>query len=127
MEVHPFGEEEGSKLLLSILQAINAGTKKDGLEASISISQRLGGLPLAIVYIAGYMNEMVMTTELVDAYRAKKYTTKLNKSHSRPNTSPHSLGSVWLLSFKTLNTKSYRLLGIMSHLHPNSIPASLLY
>ena len=53
-EVHPFGAE-GSKLLLSILQATNAGTKKDGLEASLSISQQLGGLPLAIVHIAGYM------------------------------------------------------------------------
>lgn len=70
VEVHPFGAEEGSKLLLRIIQATNAGTEKDGLEASISISQQLGGLPLAIVHIAGYMNEMVMTTEFVNAYRA---------------------------------------------------------
>lgn len=128
MEVHPFSIEEGSKFLLGILRATNAGSEKDELEASLSISQQLGGLPLAIAQAAGFMNSNAMTiTELLNAYQAKKHTTKFNKSNSIPNTYQHSLESVWLLSFKALSTESYRLLGIMSHLDPDSIPASLLH
>lgn len=117
LELLPFEMEDGAKLLRSLLQE----TGDTSYEASLCLSQILGGHPLAIAQIAGAIRRRHMSiAEFLPTYE------KIDRRRPKLPSYSYDLDSLWLLSFKTLSKESYRLLGIISYLHPDSIPDTLL-
>jgi len=122
LQVLPFDSEEGSKFLLHLLNNKNFSPQAN---ASLDLSKRLGGLPLAIAQMESVIKTNKWSvTQFLHFYEA--HHRKIDRRQAGLASYSYGLGSVWLLSFKTLSHDSYRLLGIISHLAPDSIPATLL-
>ncbi|TVY58467.1 hypothetical protein LSUE1_G008732, partial [Lachnellula suecica] len=126
LEVSAFDAEEGSKFLVSLIHTESFEPNEN--HQSLVLSERLGGHPLAIAQMAGKIRRRDLTIpeflQLYDHNRMRIFRIRLPISN--PSSYSHDLSSVWLLSFKSLSLESRSLLGIISHLAPDSIPAILL-
>ncbi len=124
VDVQPFSAESGAELLTRWTG--QTGTNDEARE----ISQRLGGLPLALTQMAGVVNRQQLSIgELLQMYAEEQSHKDLFNSNigrvSYQSAYQHSISTVWAL--EDLESKSVMLLNVLSLLDPDSIQEYILY
>ncbi|KAK5660039.1 hypothetical protein OQA88_13507 [Cercophora sp. LCS_1] len=128
--------EDGPQVLRHLLKFPKTQLATEGDDkATIFLAQSVGGLPLGIRIMAGFMNDMEGDTasEFMKLYiedprelmMQAGATPGYDKDIARSEGEEHPLDRVWTISFGSLKPQSRTLLGIMSFLNPDQIPQYL--
>jgi hypothetical protein len=123
-KVEPMSAEEGSALFLRYLR-LNEGEQAD-VEA---LSSELGGLPLAITHYAGYIAvSRISIPEVLASFQRRQLTAEVWSCHSNASLLQYekSLDTVWDFALREIPSDSRNLLDILSLLHADSIPETML-
>ena len=126
IELTPLSIEEGSRLLLRLVQC-DQPSEIDVASAK-GVSEMVGGLPIAIAHMAGYMftsktspkelQEKLTTGEAYDIWlKPKSWTTPLYEQR---------LDKVWQIALRELPESAVKLLFVLSMLNPDAIPDEML-
>ena len=90
-----------------------------------SISHKLGGLPLAINQIGGFIvQRRIALKDFLPLY--EKNAGKIHARKSGLSTYEHSLSTVWKLSIENLSGDSYTLQRLLAFFDPDKIDEAVL-
>ncbi|KAH8704099.1 hypothetical protein BGW36DRAFT_444704 [Talaromyces proteolyticus] len=127
LSMPPLDASEGAKLLVKLTGRRKLSTEEQN--SVTTIADVLGGLPLAIVQMAGVIIRQDLTfSEFLDRYQkesahAELFNLKIGPSKARAGYE-HTIASVWALD--QLEEGSHSLLQAMSLLDSDSIPEYIL-
>jgi hypothetical protein len=123
MDVESFDCEEGTRFLITVLQRNINDTRE--LRAARSIASELGGLPLAIVQIAGLIRRRHYSLQhFLEVYN--RHTRRVLDSSGRTSDHYHSLSTIWTQTFMGLDGHTLELLLVLSMFDPDQTDVSLL-
>ena len=117
-------EEEGAKLLLSYLPQSDQ-IDPDG--QARSISHELGGLPLAIVHVAGYLRQsQIPLARFLKEYQAT-YSPKVadNDTSLYKTRYEKTYSSVWTFALNELPTDARDFIDTLAFFSPDSVPEDI--
>lgn len=121
--VQPFDDITGSNVLLRLL----------GLDADLSsnqekareITQALGGLPLALNQIGGFITQRKLPLQDFLALYERN-SAKIDSRKTGFSEYEHTLSTVWEMSFNKLSGDSCTLLNLLAFLEPDAIDEAIL-
>jgi hypothetical protein len=123
IQVDAMAVEEGSKLLLKAIQ-LDSPSPSDTQHA-LAISQTLGGLPLALAQIGGFVTlRKLSLREVLPLY--ERHSAKIDTRKAPGSDYEHTLSTVWDVSFEKLTENSASLLYLLSFLDPDNISEDIL-
>lgn len=121
--VRPFDDSTGSEFLLKLIGLDH--TQKLHHGKAIEISQALGGLPLAINQIGGFiLQRKVLLQDFLPLY--ERNANKINSKKTGLSDYEHTISTVWELSLNNIGGDSYNLLALLAFFEPDSIHEQVL-
>ena len=135
LHLETFGEEDGSTMLLQYLE--RRDPKKDPeRELARQISGLVGGLPVAISHVAGYVSYSECSlAELLEIFKQRRRHTgaatseddDLPASFRQASFSyDETLAMVWNVTLRELSTDARDLTYILAYLNCEAVPESML-
>ncbi len=130
LELHlkPLSTEMGTELLFKHLRRVTS-VPMDERTSAASIVEELGGLPLAVAHIAGYIDQSQSSLNgfLVEFYERRHGSEIWNgePSASTAHYMPGKLGTVWDIAINALRPAAKKLLEVLAFLNPDSIPEDI--
>ncbi|KAK6527448.1 hypothetical protein TWF694_004437 [Orbilia ellipsospora] len=123
VHVQPFDSEDGHTAFKSLLkQKISSPVD---IELAAKIVDQLGGLPLAIAQISGYINQQRYSLkEFLPLYI--KNASKIDQKRVGKGSYEHTLSTVWTLSLEQLSGEAATLQNLLAFLDPDKIHESML-
>ncbi|KAK0732315.1 hypothetical protein B0H67DRAFT_525944 [Lasiosphaeris hirsuta] len=128
IQLEPLHPDEGSKFLLKHLKT--DASDRDNLEDARKISAQLGGLPLALGYVAGYISntkwslrEFLRNSELNPQMLGRIFAMPLQAATDQYK---NTLESIWALSSQRLNPTQRKVIEVLSMLNPDGTPEEML-
>jgi hypothetical protein len=120
LEITTWDDETGSKFLLHLLRTdICVDLKDDEASSATEPSQRLSGHALAITHMAGLIHRrswsIAESMQYFDQHPNKMFGISGNSS----------INALWNFAFKSLDSQSRAILGVLSFLQADSIPQAL--
>jgi len=134
LEVDALDTEQGAQLLLRLTYRLAPDAPQEQVEASeraiaLSISEELGGLPLALDQAGAYIEEMHCSlTDYLQFYRTQRAELLKARGGLVPD-HPEPVATTWSLSFDQVEKRSAAaadLLRITAFLHPDAIPEEII-
>ncbi|MCJ1398272.1 hypothetical protein MMC11_001469 [Xylographa trunciseda] len=124
IELNSFDDEWGARLLFKYLERDPA----DEIEESLAreISQIVGGLPLAIATIGGYINESESSVKEFLHIMKRSSHAWTDSQHTKTKHYERTLGTVFDIALKELPEGPRILINILAFLNPDSIPEDIL-
>ncbi|GAO19100.1 hypothetical protein UVI_02042000 [Ustilaginoidea virens] len=123
--VDTLGDKDGSRLLLKAVDLDHGSLTDQQQTAAIAIARTVGGLPLALTQIGGFIKQRGLTLgEFLPLY--KRHSLKINARRAPGSDYEHTLSSVWNVSFERLTENSTRLLNLLSLFHPDGVLEEIL-
>lgn len=122
-QIQPFDEVAGSEALLNIL-GLDPESELNKQHAS-AISSTLGGLPLALNQIGGFIVQRKIPLHNFLPLYHRNSTSVDGKSTMNMNYN-HTLATVWEMSLSKLSGDAQVLLKVLAFLNPDYIHESLL-
>ncbi|OAX82520.1 hypothetical protein ACJ72_03130 [Emergomyces africanus] len=121
--VQPFDEETGAAALLNFL---NLDPKSEmHLENAKAIASTLGGLPLALSQIGGFVTQRrIALHEFLPLYR--RNTSRIDAKKNELDDYRHTLNTVWKMSLEKLSGTSKMLQMLLAFFDPDMIHVSVL-
>ncbi|KAJ9137354.1 TPR-like protein [Coniochaeta hoffmannii] len=120
--VRPFDEKLGSEFLLHIV-GLDASASAN-MEKASEITQALGGLPLALNQIGGFIvQRRLKLREFLPLY--ERNSSKIDSRKIGLSSYEHTLSTVWEMSFARLSGDSKTLLRLLPFFQPDSISESI--
>ena len=131
-EIHldAFEEKEGSSLILDLIDPFRQHTSATDVETAKAISNELGGLPLLLSHVAGFLNgsrcrltDLLTSLQQPTAFKkiwAWDSTTSTNFQYGEP------MAKVWKLALHALKPEALTTLQIMAFLSPEGIYEEIL-
>lgn len=124
IQVEPFTTIEGSALLSRLLPKSTSGPRGNDLEM---ISEELGGLPLAIVHVAGYMAETgVSSAEMLKLLAQRRDADRIFTEDSEVTSHyEKNLAAVWDFALDELarhDKDALTLMQVLAMLSPDAAP-----
>ena len=114
-------------MILSLVRPNNSGSQKG---VAIDIADKLGGLPLALSQMSGYMLQMHYSMEkFLDFYKMEDHADALLGSGNSLNQFQYqkTLENVWQISLNSLSPRARDLIGLCAFLDPDDIAESLFF
>ncbi|KAK1756630.1 hypothetical protein QBC47DRAFT_413146 [Echria macrotheca] len=127
-ELEPLDESVGSRLLLGV--SPTHGNRPEDVQAAGRLSVLMGGLPLALVQIGGYVSTAQCSlSEFLDIYEEELRVGNGLFPHegSIDLYYEYTLDTVWNVTFAKLNPGQTLILGLMAFLDPDSVPDQLIF
>lgn len=126
IQPRPLNEEEGSRLLLDLAQQDDPS--EEDIVAARGISRVVGGLPIAIAHIAGYMfNSAVTLPELIPRLQTQEaYTIWSSEKTWSTAMYEQRLDMVWHVALQELSEEAMDLLHILAMMNPDVIQEAML-
>lgn len=122
-QVEPFNDTEGSDILLRLTHLDTQSITNQDL--SKAIAHTLGGLPLALSQIGGFINQRkIPLKDFLPLYR--RNASKIDTKKTGITDYEHSLSTVWEMSLKNLDRSAYMLQGLLTFLDPDKIDEVVL-
>jgi hypothetical protein len=118
---------EGCTFLLKHLNRQHSSTESDDAR---SLCEELGGLPLAIAHVAGYMTESsVSVKDALDMLTRRREAAKIFEKKPEGATFGYkkALGFVWDIALQELDESALKLMQVLSMLNPDGVPEDMLY
>ena len=124
IRLKPLAGEDGASLLLSYL---HHGDQSDTYEKARSICHELGGLPLAIVHVAGYVRQsQISLSKFLKEYQAAysqnfadNYTSLYKTQYER------TYSTVWSIALNELRTDARDFIDTLAFFSPDSVPEDI--
>lgn len=124
LPLKPLAKEDGASLLLSYL---HHGDQSDTSEQARSICHELGGLPLAIVHVAGYVRQMqIPLSKFLKDYQAAysqnfadNYTSLYKTQYER------TYSTVWSIALNELPANARTFIDTLAFFSPDSVPEDI--
>lgn len=109
-----------------LLKALNIGAASQAdLQNASNISRSLGGLPLALAQIGGFVTQRKLSLqEVLPLY--ERYAAKIDARKAPRSDYEHTLSTVWDVSFQKLSANPTRLLYLLSYFDPDGISEDIL-
>ena len=124
MELQSLNEERGAKLLFSYLE--RDPTDETGSDLAHEISAIVGGLPLAITTIGGYINDSGSSLKEFLGIM-KQSSNAWEETHDKKlKNYERTLSTVFEIALKELPSNARNLIIILAFLNPDSIPEEIL-
>ena len=122
-QVGPFTDTEGSDILLKLTHLDSqSNTNKD---LSKEIAHTLGGLPLALSQVGGFINQRkIPLKDFLPIY--ERNASKIDAKKTGMSDYEHSLSTVWEMSLSKLDGPAYMLQGLLAFLNPDKIDEEVL-
>lgn len=124
IELHSFDEEVGAKLLFKYLERAPSDEAEQNLAQETS--RIVGGLPLAIATIGGYINESESSVAEFLEIMKRSSNAWEDTQHTKIVQYERTLGTVFDIALKELPPKTRNLIEILAFLNPDSIPEGIL-
>jgi len=122
----PFDRADGSKLLLRHLRKDESSTQSTDARR---ISDELGGLPLAIAHVAGYLAESRASLgDCLELLKERRNSARIF-SIAPPMTIfqyEKTLGTVWDVALQRLDRDALTLIQVLSMMNPDGVPEDML-
>lgn len=120
--LQPFDEETGGKILLQLLNVTNPDVVQQ-TEAR-KISWTLGGLPLALNQIAGFIVQRKLRIQnFLPLY--ERNSAKIDARQQDFSGYPHTLATVFEMTLENLGGAALHLQNLLAFLEPDSISESI--
>ncbi|KAL9103692.1 MAG: hypothetical protein Q9163_001286 [Psora crenata] len=124
IELHSFDEDQGAKLLFKYLEREPNHEAEENLARETSCI--VGGLPLAIATIGGYINESESSVAEFLEIMKRSSNAWEDTQHTKVMHYERTLGTVFDIALKELPPKTRNLIEILAFLNPDSIPEGIL-
>ncbi|KAH8813358.1 hypothetical protein F5884DRAFT_879629 [Xylogone sp. PMI_703] len=121
--VQPFNDATGSDMLLQI---VGLDTEVDSnIEKATDIVRALGGLPLALNQIGGFISQRKLPLQdFLPLY--ERNAAKIDARKTTLTGYEHTLSTVWAMSIGKLSGDSLKLINLLALLEPDSLHESVL-
>jgi NB-ARC domain len=121
--VQPFDLPTGSEMLLQLLSLDITNTANQ--DQATAIVEALGGLPLALSQIAGFISQRKLSLpDFLPLY--ERHSDKIDAKKSRLSQYEQALGTVWDMSLSKLSGPSAHLQMLMAMFHPDGVYENML-
>ena len=121
--VKPFDDEMGASALLSLINQKDSSLAARAV--AIRVSHELGGLPLAINQIGGFIvQRRIALKDFLPLY--EKNAAKIHARKSGLSAYEHSLSTVWKLSIENLSGDAYTLQRLLAFFDPDKIDEAVV-
>ncbi len=121
--IQPFEDTVGAAALLTLVKKDDTSSENQVLAKNIT--HALGGLPLALNQIGGFIvQQRLALKDFLPLY--EKNAAKINARKSRLSDYEHSLTTVWQLALGQLSESASRLQKLLTFLDPDQIHESVL-
>ncbi|KAH9212278.1 P-loop containing nucleoside triphosphate hydrolase protein [Leptodontidium sp. 2 PMI_412] len=131
IHLETFNEDDGAHLILNVVDQSTETHSTETIKIAQDISNELGGLPLLLSHIAGYIDdtkaplasilENLRQPSAFNRMWAFESTTSTNFQYGEP------MAKVWRLALDSLDPQALRTLQIMSMLSPNEVYEDMLF
>ena len=124
----PFSHADGATLLLKHLREEN--TSEQETAHAKSICDELGGLPLAIAHVAGYLTQSkTPLREFLEQFSERVNSAQLFRMSAPMTTFQYekTLGVVWDVALQRLSSDALQLIQILAMMNPDGVPEDMLY
>lgn len=128
--LQPLHHSHGAKLLLRYLGRNADEVSFQDISEAESISDVVGGLPMAISHMAGYIDTTkISLTEFNEIYQRRKLSNRIWRQNCRAWTYqyPGSLDTLWDIALQQLSGEARSLIYKLSMLSPDRIPENMLF
>lgn len=125
IHVKPFNSEEGARLMANYLESVAYEDEQLRI-----VSELVGGLPLAIAHIAGFVNSSQSSVQdFIDAFTSRGGDSKLWSDPPETSTLHYekSLAIVFDVALGNLMADARELIDCLAFLSPDSIPEDMVY
>ena len=118
-KIDSFNAEEGARCLFRYLQR----DPIDHVEESVArkISESIGGSPLALATVGGYVGPKQSLKDFLDHYRSTRFSKSAVKPYNR------TLATVFDVALNELDSDARNVLEILAFLNPDEIPEEMLH
>ncbi len=122
-QVQPFDENDGSDVLLKLTNHDSKSAENERLSKEIAHS--LGGLPLAISQVGGFINQRkIPLKDFLPLYR--RNASKIDAKKTGVSDYEHSISTVWQMSLSQLIGPAYKLQCLLTLLDPDKTDGTIL-
>lgn len=122
----PFDKQHGANLLLKHIREDPASARQQR-DAKL-ISHALGGLPLAITHVAGYMRQSgISSADFLKVLEERSNSARVLNRNTPIFQYDKTLWIVNDIALQKLDEDSLKLVQILSMMNPDGVPKSLLY
>ena len=123
LQVEPFNDKDGSEILLKLTHLDSKSAINQDL--SKTIAHTLGGLPLALSQIGGFINQRkIPLKDFLPLYQ--RNASKIDARKTGITDYEHSLSTAWEMSLSKLDGNAYLLQGLLAFLDPDRIDEVVL-
>lgn len=126
-KVQSFDRDEGREFLLNLLPGFDT-SNQGHLETAADLTSQLGGLPLGLKQMAGFLRESGCSiSDLSGILKDTEQNQKVfaDTSGFAKLGYSHTLSTVWTISLSRLNKETLNILGFLSFLDPDGIPEQI--
>lgn len=121
--VEPFGREEATSTLLTLVGARNPSTAER--ISAATIAESLGGLPLAMAQISGFIVQQRLSMgDFIPLY--ERNASKINKRSMSRGSDDQNLATIWEVALASLPGSSGTLQALLAFLDPDRVHESIL-
>lgn len=126
VQIDALTDEDGARMLLKAVEVSKASeVTPDDMAHATAISKSLGGLPLALAQIAGFVIQRKLTLrQVLPLY--ERYSSKIDARKAPGSDYEHTLSTVWNVSFEKLGETSTQLMHLLSFFDPDGISEEIL-
>ena len=122
-QVEPLDDTEGSQLLLKLSGVKDASDSNQ--DSAQAISHTLGGLPLALDQIGGFIQQRrIALRDFLQLYN--RNADKINSKKSGITDYEHTISTVWEMSLNNLGIQPRTLLELFAFMNPDKIDEIIL-
>ncbi|KAF2177994.1 TPR-like protein [Zopfia rhizophila CBS 207.26] len=122
--VQPFDVADGSEVLLNLVGFDYTSTSNR--EKAVEITKALGGLPLALTQIGGFIAQRKLPLrDFLPLY--ERNASKIDARKTSISDYEHTLSTVWEMSMKRLEGDAHTLFNMLPYFQPDGIDEMILF
>ncbi|QYT04349.1 NB-ARC domain-containing protein [Trichoderma simmonsii] len=128
LHLRPLAHDEGRDLLVVSIKEMGQNSIEIDADAAFRLSMVLGGLPLALAQIAGYISTIGCSVEeFLEMFEETQHSSGeiISDLDSTDFNYDYTLATVWDLTLAKLDPKAFFLLQMMAYLDPDCIPEAV--
>ncbi|KAI6840937.1 hypothetical protein KC340_g1632 [Hortaea werneckii] len=123
IQLQPFDQNHGMEAILNLLGKASASDVERS--SARDITEALGGLPLAITQISGFIVQQKLSMSgFLPLY--ERNAAKINRRNVAGHQDEHILSTVWAIAIQTMTSEPRHIQSLLAFFDPDKIPESIL-
>lgn len=123
IQLQPFDQDHGMEAILNLLGKASASDVERS--SARDITEALGGLPLAITQISGFIAQQKLSMSgFLPLY--ERNAAKINRRNVAGHQDEHILSTVWAIAIQTMTSEPRHIQSLLAFFDPDKIQESIL-